>query len=89
MMVKFCEYPNANDWFEVKKRALVTVGKNGTARFERLILLSTLSAHIGLVCIFAVTFTRSLMLSHSEMIGRTNTTETSLRRMKPCALFGI
>lgn len=28
MMVKLCEYPNANDWFEVKKRALVTVGKN-------------------------------------------------------------
>lgn len=28
MMVKINEMPNDNDWFEVKKRALVTVGKN-------------------------------------------------------------
>ena len=28
MRVKLNEFPNENDWFEVKKRALVTVGKN-------------------------------------------------------------
>lgn len=28
MIVRINEMPNSNDWFEVKKRALVTVGKN-------------------------------------------------------------
>lgn len=31
MTVKLLEYPTSNDWMEVKRRALVTIGKKSIA----------------------------------------------------------
>ena len=100
MLVELFEYPTNDDWAEVRRRALVTVGKKKadipTKSWKEKILkarhspIRRLHFAFYIECPYWVsvhlvsTFTHNLMLSHREMTGKVNMTEIKHHKMKWC-----